>query len=181
MYKSAVNTVKYIRHYILFLIYCNIYLTYITTIHLGTTYPYGGCWLLLRRRRSFTICALKKNKPKLYFKLLFSLLGYDFLIRWVFFSGSCKKTCLNGYSYLIYGPPLNTSHLNWKHLQWNNPKLINWLQVSSGVIHEMYLIETKILNSFYGTMVRGYAYSTQIWPKFIFCSTRCHMQLNVIN
>lgn len=181
MYKSAVNTIKYIRHYILFLIYCNIYLTYITTIHLGTTYPYGGCWLLLSRRGSFTICALKKNKPKLYFKLLFSLLGYDFLIRWVFFSGSCKKTCLNGYSYLIYGPPLNTSHLNWKHLQWNNPKLINWLQVSSGVIHEMYLIETKILNSFYGTMVRGYTYSTQIWPKFIFCSTRCHMQLNVIN
>lgn len=148
MYKSAVNTIKYIRHYILFLIYCNIYLTYITTIHLGTTYPYGGCWLLLSRRGSFTICALKKNKPKLYFKLLFSLLGYDFLIRWVFFSGSCKKTCLNGYSYLIYGPPLNASHLNWKHLQWNNPKLINWLQVSSGVIHEMYLIETKILNSF---------------------------------
>ena len=78
MYKSAVNTIKYIRHYILFLIYCNIYLTYITTIHLGTTYPYGGCWLLLSRRGSFTICALKKNKPKLYFKLLFSLLGYDF-------------------------------------------------------------------------------------------------------
>lgn len=78
LYKSAVNTIKYIRHYILFLIYCNIYLTYITTIHLGTTYPYGGCWLLLSRRGSFTICALKKNKPKLYFKLLFSLLGYDF-------------------------------------------------------------------------------------------------------
>lgn len=107
--------------------------------------------------------------------------GMIFLIRWVFFSGSCKKTCLHGYSYLIYGPPLNTSHLNWKHLQWNNPKLINWLQVSSDVIHEMYLIDTKIHNSFYGTMVRRYAYSTQIWPKFIFCSTRCHMQLNVIN
>ena len=89
--------------------------------------------------------------------------GMIFLIRWVFFSGSYKKTCLHGYSYLIYGPPLNTSHLNWKHLQWNNPKLINWLQVSSDVIHEMYLIETKILNSFYGTMMRGYIY---ILPKY---------------
>lgn len=88
--------------------------------------------------------------------------GMIFLIRWVFFNGSCKKTCLHGYSYLIYGPPLNTSHLNWKHLQWNNPKLINWLQVSSDVIHEMYLIETKYSTVF---MVQWWE-GTHILPKY---------------